>query len=303
MPFVLVAAVWFVANTVDAQDMTFGVEEAEQETPATEDEAEGAPDGSAEDSGGGDIIANLAADQEDAGTERETKAKVPKETVEEIYAVQQVYALRNGRLEVAPSMSFSLNDPFVSHPAPALAINYWWTNVLAVGINALWYQGFEDESDLNFFVRRSTRLAVPITEYQFGANLNFTYVPLYGKFKFFNDHIFEWDAYVVGGVGVMRTRPVPVIDPEIREFDFDWRLAFNVGLGIRVFVTRWLSIYSEVRNYAFLEQLENTTVALGDDRLDPDTWVADGASLENNVTFHLGFTIFFPFSVEYELPK
>jgi len=178
-----------------------------------------------------------------------------------------------------------------------------------VGLNFLFYQGLENESDLNFFVRRSTRLAVPITEYQLGAHLNFTYVPLYGKFMMFNEYIFQWDSYIVGGVGLMRTRPVPVVDPEIRQFDFDWRVAFNVGIGLRVFVTRFLAIFAELRDYAYLERLESLEVALGTGdcpgnfRNCPETWLDDSPSLTNNVTAHIGFTLFFPFTFEYTLPK
>ncbi len=313
-----------------AQDMTFDLEDAEEGSedsggePAPDDGADMTfdTDERAEDGGGGedlgigggdDFLNDLTAGGDDSlegerdGPERST------ETVEEIYAVQQIYALRINRVEVAPNVGFTLNDPYVSHPSVGIALNYWWTNVLAVGLNFNWYQGLESESDLNFFVRRSTRLAIPITEFQLGANLNFTYVPLYGKFSMFNEYIFQWDAYIVGGVGIMRTRPVPVIDPEIRTFDFDWRVAFNVGVGIRIFVTRWLAIFGELRDYAYLERLENLNVALprpptdgnctDNSRCDPNTWVDDSVSFENNVTAHVGFTIFFPFDFEYRLPK
>ena len=39
---------------------------------------------------------------------------------------------------------------------------------------------------------------MPLTEYQWGAALNFTYAPLLGKFAGFSDFIFQYDAYVVG---------------------------------------------------------------------------------------------------------
>ena len=42
---------------------------------------------------------------------------------EQIYAVQQLFALRVRRLELQPYWSFSLNDQFVGHPAPGLALN------------------------------------------------------------------------------------------------------------------------------------------------------------------------------------
>jgi outer membrane beta-barrel protein len=263
----------------------------------------GAPEGDVGAGGGDDLISDLAGPDEMAEQDKAADAPRPKEaTEEEIYAVQQIFALRINRLELAPSLAFTVNDPFVSHTAIGVALNYWWTNVLAVGANFLWYQGLQNNSDLNFFVRRSTRLAVPITEWQMGAHLNFTFVPLYGKFSMFNEFIFQWDAYVVGGVGLMRTRPIPVIDEAVREFDFGNRVAFNAGIGIRIFVSRFLSIFTEIRDYIYLEKLENREVALGDARTDPDTWLS-GNELTNNVSVQVGFTVFFPFTFEYKLPK
>lgn len=253
--------------------------------------------------GGGDLMDDLTtvgADELEAGSERPTRTT---EASEEIFAVQQIYALRINRVELSPSAAFTLNDPFVSHSAVSLGLNYWWTNVLAIGVNFLWYEGLESESDLSFFIRRSTRLAVPVSNYQFGAHLNFTYVPLYGKFAMFNEFIFQWDAYIVGGVGLMNTRPVPVVDPEVRSFDYNVRVAFNLGVGLRVFVTRWLAIFGEIRNYMYLEELEALNVELGDQRVDPATWTQDSPAFTSNVTVHLGLTIFFPFDFEYRLPR
>ena len=303
------------AARVAAQDMSFDLEEAETTGEGQEGEAkpkEGEAKGEAGAEGeveagaavsGGDVLAELTADggpaQEkvEGGIQRETEA------AEEIYAVQRMYVVRSGRFELAPSYASTLNDQFVSHPGLSVGLNYWVTNVLAIGVNFLWYQGIESESDLNFSVRRSTRLAVPITEYQLGAHLNFTYVPIYGKFSMFDSFIFQWDSYVIGGVGMMRTRPVAVVDPAVRSFDFDWRLAFNVGIGLRVFLTRWLTIFSELRDYMYLEKLENLNVELGEARTDKATWIDKESTLTNNVTLHAGVTIYFPFSFDYRYPK
>lgn len=277
--------------------MTFG----EDEAATTEGEGGGGEAGG--DDGGLGLGLGLGLGPEEGGPAELEKRERRTESVEEIYAVQRVFVLRINRVELMPSVAFSLNDPYVNHMGAGVAFNYWFTNVLAVGANFLWYQGLESESDLNFFVRRSTRLAVPITQWQLGAHLNFTYVPLYGKFNMFDSFIFQWDAYIIGGVGVMRTRPVPVIDPEIRSFDFDFRVAFNAGLGLRVFLSRWLAITAEFRDYIYLERFENLDVALGADRTDPTTWIADGTSIVNNVTAHIGVSIFFPFTFEYRKPK
>src|SRR5262249_47217542 len=168
-------------------------------------------------------------------------AAAKKQVHAEIYAVEQIYALRYHRLEGQPYWGLTLNDQFVSHPGPGLGLNFYITNVLAVGVNGNLYTGLNLDSDFNFQNRRATRVAVPLNEYQWGANLNFTYVPMYGKFAGFNEFIFSYDAYVVGGVGAISTRPIPVIDPDNRNFQFKPKIDFNIGIGLRIFLNRWFA--------------------------------------------------------------
>lgn len=227
----------------------------------------------------------------------------------DVYAVQQIYALRRHRFEVNPYWSFSLNDQFVTHPGPGLAINYYLTNVLAVGVNGTYYQPFNGDADFNFENRRATRLAVPLNEYLAGYAVNFTYVPMYGKFSGFSNFIFHYDGYLVGGVGGLFTRPIAVIDPDNRKFDYEHRLAFNVGFGLRIFLNRWFSVIGELRDYIYIEQLENTTVASStvpvgqpNSVTDRNTWFGD-KPITNNVQAQIGISIFLPFSWEYRLPK
>lgn len=221
----------------------------------------------------------------------------------EVYAVQQIYALRNHRFEIQPYWSFTLNDQFVSHPGPGLGLNYYITNVLAVGINGNWYQGLNIDSDFNFETRRATRIGVPLNEYQWNGNLNFTYVPMYGKFAGFSNFIFHYDAYIVGGVGAISTRPIPVIDPDNRSFQFKTKVAFNAGLGLRIFVNRWLAANLEVRDYIFNEELENIVIARPSPaERNQSTWYGENR-LTNNVQAQLGISVFLPFSWDYKLPK
>jgi outer membrane beta-barrel protein len=226
-----------------------------------------------------------------------------KDMKEQMYAVQQIYALRYHRFEVQPAWNaITMNDQFVSHPGPILALNYYVTNVLAVGVSGGYY--FNSDSEFNFQTRRAARVAVPLTEYQWQAQLNFTYVPMYGKFAGFGDFIFHYDAYIVGGVGAISTRPIAVVDPDNRSFDWGKpKLDFNAGIGLRVFFNRWFAAVIEVRDYIFIDKLENTEVAVGDAATDPGTWYAKDGKLTNNVQAQLGVSIFLPFSWEYRLPK
>lgn len=226
-----------------------------------------------------------------------------KDVKAEVYAVQQIYALRRHRVELQPYWSFTLNDQFVSHPGPGLGLNYYLTNVLAVGLNGNWYGGLNVDSDFNFENRRATRVAVPLNEYLANGNVNFTYVPLYGKFAGFSKFIFHYDMYLVGGVGAMWSRPLAVIDPDNRKFDWSAKVSFNAGLGLRVFINRWFAVTTELRDYIYPEKLEATTVApTAVQQRDSSTWL-DETRITNHVQAQLGVSIFLPFSWEYRLPK
>lgn len=232
------------------------------------------------------------------------KAAEGKTVNAEVYAVQQIYALRRSRFEVTPYWSFSLNDQFVSHPGPGLAINYYLTNAIAVGLNGNFYGGLNVDSDFNFENRRATRVAVPLTEYLANGNVNFTYVPIYGKFAGFRKFIFHYDAFLVGGVGMTWNKPIAVIDPDNRRFDYKGNITFNLGIGLRVFLNRWFAVTGEIRDYIFPEQLESTTIpATAAQQRNPETWYQTGSTITNNVQAQLGVSIFFPFSWEYRLPK
>ena len=79
------------------------------------------------------------------------------------------------------------------------------------------------------------RLAVPITEYLVGAHLNFTHVCIYGKFLMFK--LFDSPSSGTRTCRRRRTAHATVVGwliPAVCNFDFDWRVAFNVGIVSRV---------------------------------------------------------------------
>ncbi len=228
----------------------------------------------------------------------------------EVYAVQQQYVMKAHRFEIQPYWAFTLNDQFVSHPGPGMALNYYITQVMAVGVNGTWYGGLNGDSDFNFQNRRAARIAVPLNQYQFSGDVNFTYVPMYGKFAGFGDFIFNWDSFLEGGVGVIRTEPIAVIDPDNRKFDWNTLVNFDIGLGFRIFFTRWLAATLEVRDIMFFDKLEN--LQIGDtsapassptSAYNPATWTDPNSHLTNDVQLQVGLSMFLPTSFEYRLPK
>ena len=230
----------------------------------------------------------------------------------EIYAVQQQYVIKAGRFEIQPYFEVTLNDQFVSHNAPGLALNYYITQVLAFGVNGNWYGGINADSDFNFQNRRSAHIAVPLNEYQFSADGNFTYVPMYGKFAGFGDFIFHYDAYIDGGLGVIQTRPISVMDPDNRKFTWNTLVNFDVGIGLRIFFSRWLAAVLEVRDIMYFDKMENTDVQTGapnangtgnSNPLNPATWYDQNTHFTNDVQMQVGLSLFLPTSFEYRLPK
>jgi outer membrane beta-barrel protein len=223
----------------------------------------------------------------------------------EIYAVQQQYVIKAQRFEIMPYFAITLNDQFVSHDAPGLALNYYITQVLAVGLNGNWYDGINAEEDFNFQNRRAARIAVPLNIYQASGDFNFTYVPMYGKFAGFGDFIFHYDAYIDGGVGVIRTKPIPVIDPDNRKFtDWNTLVNFDVGIGFRIFFNRWLAAVLEVRDIMFFDKIENIQVAPTlKQQLDSTTWLDPNTHFTNDIQLQVGISMFLPTSFEYRLPK
>ena len=269
--------------------------EASEEGAAAEDEGDVADDGA----GGG--LEEICKIDPAACPNLDMEKEAARQIREELYAVQQIYALRVRRFELNPYFSFTFNDQFVDHPGPGLALNYYITNVLAVGVNGNYYGLFNNDKAFNAQVRRSARVAVPLNEYNWSAAVNATYVFAYGKFAGFGDFIFHYDAYLVAGVGAISTRPIPVIDPDNRNFQFKTKLAFNGGLGLRIFLNRWFAANLELRDYTYNEELENLKIDARDPA-NPRTWT-DEKSLTWNVQAQLGISIFLPFSFDYRLPK
>jgi len=256
---------------------------------------------------GSGVIGELAAGGPQAQAGPAAEDAGPQRLREDIWAVQRIWALRAGRFELMPAIGTSLNDPFVTHTALAVAANYYVTNVLAVGVNFYWFQfprPFGNiDTETNFQVARSFRLVIPVNQYQLSANVTMSYVPLYGKFALFNEWILHWDAFLTGGVGVIRTRPVAVVDPEHRVFrDFQTLIDFNFGIGLRAFISKFLGVFMELHTYTFLEKTENLDI----NRVDPSDeqfWFDSRPHLTWNVMIQAGVMIFLPFNFEYRLPK
>ncbi len=94
-------------------------------------------------------------------------------------------------------------------------------------------------------------------------------------------------VYVRGGVGAIWTRPVSLVDPEHRDFDYMACSMFALGVGARVFFTARTAVAIELRDSMYIEHDESAVVAPGSAGADPTTWYGT-APLTNLVELRLG---------------
>ncbi len=131
--------------------------DADADAPAGAAAPGAAPAGSADatatpppagDTGGGMDICQITPDAPQCAAAKEINfgEEAKKQVHAEVYAVQQQYVIKAQRFEIMPYWQFTLNDQFVSHPGPGLALNYYITNVLAVGLNGDVYGGLNGET-------------------------------------------------------------------------------------------------------------------------------------------------------------
>ena len=146
---------------------------------------------------------------------------------------------------------------------------------------------------------------MPLTEYQWQAALNFTYVPDVRQVRRLRRlHLPLRRVRRRRRRRDLSTRPIAVIDPDNRTFEWgEPKVDFNVGIGLRIFFNRWFAVELEVRDYIFFDKLENTAIAALNQADRRQDLVRRRRSFTNNVQAQVGVSIFLPFSWEYRLPK
>lgn len=261
-----------------------------------EDEGDGGGDaGSAPDADLGDLpsdpllegekgVAPVKADQSKVGDERVSW--------QDILVVVRKPFLKSGRVELLPTWGTTMNDNLVRHFQFAGALNYFVTDVLAVGVEGQYYiKDLREPFDL---VARQARRLPTVNKYNFGAALNFHYVPIYGKFAILDEHIIHWETYFTAGVGFTQSEVIPR-DPALQPFK-NFLVTPNVGGSMRFFITKWLTVNVGIRDYIFVDKFEDAMRT----EVSGDAAKANADSkLINNVVFQAGVSFWLPPTFEY----
>ncbi len=211
---------------------------------------------------------------------------------QDIVVVVRKPFLKVSRIEIQPSFGITMNDNIIRHYQLAGALNYYLTDVLAVGVEGQYYvKDLREPFDL---VARQARRLPTVNQYNFGAALNFHYVPIYGKFAVLDKHIISWETSLTAGVGFTQSEVIPR-DPALQPFK-NTLITPNVGASMRFFISRFLTVHAGIRDYVFVDNFESVN------RTEPSGSIAKenaDSSLVNNIMFQTGVSFWFPMSFEY----
>jgi outer membrane beta-barrel protein len=270
-------------------EMTF----EEGEEPAPEGQPEGEqPSGEPEPEPGADVGGDIDLGADPTAAPEKKLEGGERVSWQDIVVVVRKPFLKQRRLEILPQWGITMNDNIIRHYQFSGQLNFFLTDVLAVGLEGQYY--IKDLREPYDLVARQARRLPTVNKYNYGAALNFHYVPIYGKFAILDEHIIHWETFFTAGVGFTQSEVIPR-DPAFQPFT-NFLITPNVGASMRFFVTKFITVNAGIRDYVFVDKFE----AVGRTEVNGDAAKENAdSSLINNVVFQAGLSFWFPTSFEY----
>jgi outer membrane beta-barrel protein len=251
--------------------------------------------GAPEDKPPADLAQDLAT-TEDVGVVKAGEIKRTPLSWKDILVVVRKPFLKARRTEFYPFIGTTMNDNMVRHYTLGGELSYYLTDVLAVGVEGLYYvDSFREPFDL---VARQARRLPTVNQYNWSAALNFHYVPVYGKFALLDRRLVTWEVAFTAGIGAGQSEVIPR-DTKFPGFT-NLLIMPNLGANMRFFLAKWLTVNVGLRDYIFYDKFEPTDRVVGGMNASAAEAKdnADGA-LINNVMFQIGVSFWLPTSFEY----
>ncbi|WP_257458697.1 outer membrane beta-barrel domain-containing protein [Archangium lipolyticum] len=184
-----------------------------------------------------------------------------------VKSVQRKVYLKKNRFELAPFITLSVNDPYYTKVGAAVRGAYYLADTLALAGRVSVMQVLP-EDDVR--IAKSTfgsRIFYSVPQWSAMGDVEWS--PLYGKVAFLNS-ILHFDAYLLGGMGVVNTK--------VSKARGGPSLAADLGLGLRFVARDYLAVNVAVINTSYVDQPLNSS---------------KGAT-QNIMTLNAGISVFFP---------
>jgi outer membrane beta-barrel protein len=242
-----------------------------------------------------DLAADLAASDSAAPKASSAAIRATPLSWSDIRVVVRKPFLKQKRTEFLPLISTTANDNMIRHIGFGGQLNYFLTDVLAVGLEGNYFvRQFREPFDL---VARQARRLPTVNEYNFSGALNFHYVPIYGKFAVLDKHLITWEAYFTAGIGAAQTAVIPR-DAKYPGFK-SIVIQPNVGLSMRFFLNKFITVNVGVRDYVFIDKFEPTNRSAMVNETAAKAKDNAASSLINNVMFQAGLSFWLPTGFDY----
>lgn len=250
-----------------------------------DDQGSAAPDLSAD--------LNLADQQQTAVKEGPVK-KTPVSWKDIVVVVRKPF-LKVRRTELYPFVGITMNDNMIRHESIGGEFAYWLTDALAVGVEGQYMvHNFQEPYDL---VARQARRLPTLNQYNWQTALDFHYVPVYGKFAVLDKKLITWESYFTAGIGVGQSEVIPR-DTKYPGFT-NFLIQPNVGINMRFFLAKWLTVNIGIRDYIFVDKFEPTNRSPTMNATASDAAAHADSALINNLMFQAGISFWLPTSFEY----
>lgn len=188
---------------------------------------------------------------------------------ERIRAVSRRVFLKRQRFELVPLFGFTTNDPLNRAWSFGGRASWHFNEELAVDVGG--GGGFNQPLQDLRIINPEADGEFPTGQPQLGyADVGVTFSPFYGKLALMAEQVAHFDGFISGGLGAVFTQTGNVANP-----------AFEIGLGTRVFVTRWLTMRADLRNYTY------------------PTFFSQKLTFPNSLIVSIGAGIHFPLDFDY----
>ncbi len=189
-----------------------------------------------------------------------------------IKAVSRKTFLKTGRFELEPSMQVTVNDAFFRSFVAAGRVSWHINEAFALEVGAGYIPPFFVQKLEPVELLRNQLALINADNAVFAlADDGLTFSPVYGKVAVLGDGIIHFDSFVSAGLGATFDNGVDLVHPTM-----------NIGVGGRIFLTRWLVVRADLRDYIYPQEK------------------AGISTLQNLLFVGVGLGFYFPLDFDYQ---
>ncbi|GAB4294866.1 MAG: hypothetical protein Kow0090_09670 [Myxococcota bacterium] len=202
-----------------------------------------------------------------------------------IHVVQKDDYHRDWAIEVAPLFGLQTNAKYTKSMGTGLSLAAIFNNLAAIELSGLYFLSSDTTAFYDYLGQGKTRYLPggttgdtfsltpadsEVTIPEWAGTLALRLTPIYGKFTVMNSLLANVDVFFLCGAGVLNTKiPASIaeyLDPNIQAEFENMKIAGVFGGGMRFFLTRWLNIRLEVRDFIFPEKGRNDKAIQANER-------------------------------------